>query len=202
MVLRNSRKVAAPVLPVLPPLAPRRGYGVLRSLGRGWLRLVGWRVEGGIPDFPRCVVAVAPHSSNWDFVHAVAAVFALGLRVSFIGKDTLFRGGLGGFMRWLGGVPVDRSRANGLVEDMADAFSRAERLWLGIAPEGTRTRVEGFKSGFYRIALEAGVPILPVALNYRERALFLLAPVVPQADVERGVAALEALFAARGARKA
>lgn len=158
------------LIPALPPLAPRRGYGILRTLGRGWLRLVGWRIEGELPDFARCVVAVAPHSSNWDFVHAVAAVFALGLRVSFIGKHTLFRGGLGRFMRWLGGVPVDRSRANGLVEDMVDAFSRAERLWLGIAPEGTRTRVEGFKSGFYRIALEAGVPILPVALNYRARA--------------------------------
>ena len=174
---------------------------MLRAMGRGWLRIVGWRIEGEFPDLARCVVAVAPHSSNWDFVHAVAAVFAVGLRVSFIGKHTLFRGSLGRFMRWLGGVPVDRSRANGLVEDMVDTFSRAERLWLGIAPEGTRTRVGGFKSGFYRIALEAGVPILPVALNYHERALILLAPVTPQSDVERGVADMKALFAARGARK-
>jgi len=187
--------------PSLPPLAPRRGYGLLGALGRGWLRLVGWRIDGEIPDVARCVAAVAPHSSNWDFVHAVAVVFALGLRISFIGKHTLFRGSLGGFMRWLGGVPVDRSRDNGLVEDMVDAFAAADRLWLGIAPEGTRTRVEGFKSGFYRIALAAGVPIVPVALNYRERALILLPAVVPQADVERGVADLMALLYARGARK-
>ena len=181
---------------------PRRGYGPLGVLGRGWLRLVGWRIQGNVPDLARCVAAVAPHSSNWDFVHAVAAVFALGLRVSFIGKHTLFRGGLGRFMRWLGGVPVDRSRANGLVEDMVYAFTRSDRLWLGIAPEGTRTRVEGFKSGFYRIALAAGVPILPVALNYRERALVLLPVVTPRQDVERGVAELKALFAERGERKA
>lgn len=201
MAPRGRREPQAHAIPALPPLAPHRGYGILPGLGRGWLRLVGWRIDGELPDLARCVVAVAPHSSNWDFVHAVAAVFALGLRVSFIGKHTLFRGSLGRFMRWLGGVPVDRARANGLVEDMVDAFSRTDRLWLCIAPEGTRTRVEGFKSGFYRIALEAGVPILPVALNYRERALVLLAPVEPLSDVERGVADLKALFAARGARK-
>jgi len=187
--------------PSLPPLAPKRGYGLLRAIGRAWLRLVGWRIDGEIPDVARCVAAVAPLSSNWDFVHAVAAVFSLGLRISFIGKHTLFRGSLGRFMRWLGGVPVDRSRDNGLVEDMVDAFAGADRLWLGIAPEGTRTRVGGFKSGFYRIALAAGVPILPVAINYRERALILLPVVTPRPDVERGVADLVALFSARGARK-
>lgn len=197
----NQRDPAKRAFPALPPAAPRRGYGPLAALGRFWLRLAGWRIAGEIPDLARCVVAVAPHSSNWDFVHAVAAVFTLGLRVSFIGKHTLFRGQLGRFMRWLGGVPVDRSRANGLVEDMVAAFSRSERLWLGIAPEGTRTRVGGFKSGFYRIALAAAVPILPVALNYRDRAIVLLPAVVPQTDVEAGVARMQALFAARGARK-
>ena len=144
---------------------------------------------------------MAPHSSNWDVVHAVAGVFALGLRVSFIGKHNLFRGPLGRFMRWLGGMPVDRSRPNGLVDDMVSAFAQHDALWLGIAPEGTRTRVDGFKSGFYRIALGAGVPILPAALNYRERALILLPPIVPQPDVVRGVAELEALFEKHGARR-
>jgi 1-acyl-sn-glycerol-3-phosphate acyltransferase len=188
-------------IPPLPPLPPRRGYGPLGNLGRGWLRLAGWRVEGNVPDLARCVVAVAPHSSNWDFVHAVAALFALGLRVSFIGKHTLFRGSLGGFMRWLGGMPVDRSRPNGLVEDMVEAFARAGPLWLAIAPEGTRTRVDGFKSGFYRIALAAGVPILPVALNYRSRSILFLPAVIPTTEVERGVDEMQALFARHGARK-
>jgi 1-acyl-sn-glycerol-3-phosphate acyltransferase len=186
---------------IVPPRVPRRRYGVLRWIGRSWLGLAGWRVEGELPDVGRCVAAVAPHSSNWDFVHAVAVVFALDLRVSFIGKHSLFRGPLGRFMRWLGGLPVDRSRPNGLVDDMVSAFARHDALWLGIAPEGTRSRVDGFKSGFYRIALGAGVPILPAALNYRERALILLPPIVPHADVERGVAELEALFDEHGARR-
>jgi 1-acyl-sn-glycerol-3-phosphate acyltransferase len=187
--------------PAVPPRAPRRRYGLLGWIGRGWLRLAGWRIDGELPDIGRCVAAVAPHSSNWDFVHAVAVVFALGLRVSFIGKHNLFRGPLGRFMRWLGGMPVDRSRPNGLVDDMVSAFAQHDALWLGIAPEGTRTRVDGFKSGFYRIALGAGVPILPAALNYRERALILLPPIVPQPDVVRGVAELEALFEKHGARR-
>ncbi|HMN64347.1 MAG TPA: acyltransferase, partial [Burkholderiaceae bacterium] len=83
---------ARPTLPQPGPRVPRRHYGVLRNAGLAWLRVSGWRIEGEIPDLARAVVAVAPHSSNWDFVHAVAAVFALGLRVSFIGKHTLFRG--------------------------------------------------------------------------------------------------------------
>ncbi len=195
------RRLSSPLIPFVPELPPRRGYGPLHGLGRGWLRLAGWRVEGNVPDLARCVVAVAPHSSNWDFVHAVAAVFALGLRISFIGKHTLFRGSLGTFMRWLGGMPVDRSRPNGLVEDMVEAFAHAGPLWLAIAPEGTRTRVEGFKSGFYRIALAARVPILPVAINYRSRSIILLPAVVAQAEVERGVGQMQTLFAAYGARK-
>ncbi len=199
MTARNG--FARSLFPRVPPRTPRRRYGLLGWLGRGWLRLAGWRVEGELPDVGRCVAAVAPHSSNWDFVHAVAVVFALGLRVSFIGKHSLFRGPLGRFMSWLGGMPVDRSRPNGLVEDMVSAFARHDALWLAIAPEGTRSRVDGFKSGFYRIALAAGVPILPAALNYRERALILLPTIVARADVERGVAELEALFEAHGARR-
>jgi 1-acyl-sn-glycerol-3-phosphate acyltransferase len=191
------------VLLPLPALAPRRGYaGWLAALGRGWLKLAGWRVEGEFPNVERCVVAVAPHSSNWDFVHGIAVVFALGLRVSFVAKHTLFRGPLGGFMRWAGGLPVDRSQPHGLVEGIVAAFGRAEPLWVAITPEGTRTRVPRFKTGFYRIALAAGVPILPVAFNYRRRAVIPLPLWMPVQPIERGVEQLEKLFAQHGARRA
>ena len=187
----------------LPPLAPRRGYGrLLAALGRGWMRLTGWRLEGEFPDVERCVLALAPHSSNWDFVHGVAVVFSLGMRVSFVGKHTLFRGPLGRFMRWVGGLPVDRSQPHGLVEGMVGAFARPEPLWLAITPEGTRTRVPRFKTGFYRIALAARVPIFPVAVNYRRRVLILLPLVAPREGVDDGVAEMERLFAQHGARRA
>jgi len=195
------RKVRASPVPQLPALAPHRAYGLLGSVARGWLRLNGWRVMGEFPNVPRCVAAVAPHSSNLDFVHGIALVFSAGLRVSFIAKHTLFGGVLGPFMRWVGGMPVDRTRPNGLIEAMTEVFSRPEAVWLAITPEGTRTRVKRFKSGFYRIALSAGVPILPAVFNYRERALILLPLVIPQPDVERGVAEMEALFRIHGARR-
>ena len=200
-VVAKTTKVRARPVPRLPALAPHRAYGLLGSVGRGWLRLNGWRVVGEFPNVPRCVAAVAPHSSNLDFMHGAAVVFSSGLRVSFIAKHTLFSGALGPFMRWMGGMPVDRARPNGLIEAMTEVFARPEPVWLAITPEGTRTQVKGFKSGFYRIALSAGVPILPAVFNYDERALILLPLVIPHPDVERGVAEMEALFRAHGARR-
>ncbi|MCO5105928.1 MAG: 1-acyl-sn-glycerol-3-phosphate acyltransferase [Burkholderiaceae bacterium] len=190
-----------PALPVPGPDVPRRHYGVLRHAGLGWLRASGWRIEGEIPDLSRVVVAVAPHSSNWDFVHAVAAVFALGLRVSFIGKHTLFRGPLGRFMAWLGGIPVDRSRPDGVVEAVQARFARGGPLWFGVAPEGTRRTGAPFKTGFYRVAQAAGVPIVPVYLDYRSRVIGILPPRMPWQPVDEGVAAIREQLLAHGKRR-
>ena len=191
------------LFPELPALAPRRRYARwLAALGRGWLRLAGWGVEGEFPDVARCMLAVAPHSSNWDFVHGVAVVFGLGLRISFFAKHTLFVGPFGRFLSWVGGLPVDRSRPHGFVDDTTAAFVRAQPLWFAITPEGTRTRVARFKTGFYRIALAAGIPILPVAFNYRRRRIVLLPLVAPREPVEGNVAELEKLFEQHGARRA
>lgn len=188
-------------LPQAGPRVPQRHYGMLRNAGLAWLRVSGWRVEGEIPDLARAVVAVAPHSSNWDFVHAVAAVFALGLRVSFIGKHTLFRGPLGRFMAWLGGIPVDRARPDGVVEAVLARFAGGGPLWFGIAPEGTRREGAPFKSGFYRVAQAAALPIVPVYLDYRRRVIGILAPCAPTLPVEEGVATIRERLLAHGARR-
>jgi 1-acyl-sn-glycerol-3-phosphate acyltransferase len=192
---------ARPALPQPGPRVPRRQYGVLRHAGRAWLRVSGWRIDGEIPDLARAVVAVAPHSSNWDFVHAVAAVFALGLRVSFIGKHTLFRGPLGRFMGWLGGIPVDRARPDGVVEALRARFAAGDPLWFGVAPEGTRREGAPFKSGFYRVAQAASVPIVPVYLDYRRRVIGILDPCAPDLPVEEGVAAIRERLLAHGTRR-
>lgn len=188
-------------LPALGPSVPRRRYGCLESLGGFILRRMGWRIEGELPDRPKVVAALAPHSSNWDFIIGASVVFALGLRVAFIGKHTLFRWPLGAFMRWLGGIPVNRARPDGFADAMIAAFSAREQLWLGIAPEGTRTDGAQFKSGFYRIARAAGVPILPVYFNYRRKAIGFLPLVRPELEVEEGVAAVRELLERHGARK-
>ncbi len=180
---------------------PRRNYGVLRLLGRWILRRMDWRAEGVFPDQPRLVIAVAPHSSAWDFVIGAAFLYVLGLRVAFIAKHTLFRWPLGGFLRRLGGIPVNRAQPEDLTDIMTAAFGKREQLWLAITPEGTRTEGARFKSGFYRIARAAGVPILPVYFNYRRRVTGFLPLVQPGEDIAAGVAGVRELLQQHGARR-
>ena len=180
-------------IPPLPPSLPRRGNGFSRWLGRTTLALAGWRIEGEFPDRPKLVAIVAPHTSNWDFLTGLWAKLALRLGARFVGKHTLFKGPMGVFMRWLGGVPVDRRAATGFVDQVARAMRDAERMVVVIAPEGTRKRTT-WKSGFYRIALAAGVPILPVAFDYPRRAVVFAPPFRPTGDYEKDLAAIRAHY--------
>lgn len=166
-----------------------------RALGRWVLRTLGWRVEGEIPNLRKLVIIAAPHTSNWDFVVGIAAKSALGLRVTFLGKDTLFRFPLGALMRAWGGIPVDRASSNDVVSGIVDEFARHDQLILALAPEGTRKRVERWRTGFYHIAHAAGVPIVPVALNFGERAIQIGAPFSTSGDVDRDVRELQDRFA-------
>ena len=188
-------------LPSLGSAIPRRDSPVMRAVGGAVLRLLGWRVEGEVPNLPKFVIAVAPHTSNWDFVVGAAAMFALDLRLAFIGKHTLFRGPLDPLLRWMGGIPVDRSSAHGVVADSVEAFSRMDRRILVIAPQGTRTRVAHFKSGFLRIARGAGVPVLLAAFDYEARCVRFGPAFEPGADIEEECRRTEAFFApVRGKR--
>jgi 1-acyl-sn-glycerol-3-phosphate acyltransferase len=189
------------VVPALGAQVPRRGSAPFRALGRAGLALLGWRVEGEIPNLPKFVIAVAPHTSNWDFVVGLATIFALDLRIAFIGKHTLFRWPFAGVLRWMGGIPVDRSSPHGVVADSIGAFGNSARLVLAIAPEGTRKRVERFRSGFLHIARGARVPVLLAALDYGERCVRLGPLVEPGEDVEADRARIEAYFAPVRGRK-
>ncbi len=182
-------------VPHLGAAIPRRGSRALSLLGRAMLAAIGWKVEGEVPNLPKLVIGVAPHTSNWDFVVGVAAMFALDLRIEFIGKHTLFRGPLGVFMRWIGGIPVDRSNPKGAVAEAVEAFGRVERRVLAIAPEGTRARGASFKSGFLRIARGAGVPVVLAALDYGERSVRFGPTFVPGEDIDAELARAEAHFA-------
>jgi 1-acyl-sn-glycerol-3-phosphate acyltransferase len=166
----------------------------MRAFGRSVLWLLGWRVEGEIPNLRKLVIAVAPHTSNWDFVVGVATMFALDLRLSFIGKDTLFVGPFGPVLRWMGGIPVDRSKPHGMVADSVRAFETVDRLLLAIAPQGTRKPVPHFKSGFLHIAHGARVPVLLATLDYASKAVRFgpMAKLGP--DVEADRERIEAFF--------
>src|SRR3972149_4845505 len=140
------------------------GQPPVQRAARFLLPLVGWSVEGDLPDVPQFVLVVAPHTSNWDVPIGLLCAYALGLLFpwpyGFMVKAPVFRWPLvGPLMRWLGGIPIDRSAANNVVEQMVEAFRRSDRLMLAITPEGTRQRLGDWKSGFYHIALKAGGPL-------------------------------------------
>lgn len=157
---------------LLPPPHPVRFRG--SRLARGLLALAGWRViEDGFPS-RQGVAIVYPHTSNWDFVVGVLAKWSIGIPVRFWGKDTLFDVPLfGRWLRWLGGLPIERRSTRGavgaMVHTMREAVSRDELLWLALSPEGTRRHTAGWRSGFYQVALGAGVPLGMVVLDYRAR---------------------------------
>ncbi len=188
---------------MVPPLGkavPQRGNRLSRAAGRAVLSLLGWRLEGSVPDVPRVVLIVAPHTSNWDFPVGIAAMLALGLDARWIAKDTLFRPPLGMLLRFLGGTPVDRDAPEGVVEDAVRQLLGTDRLFLTLAPEGTRKKVERWKTGFHRMARGAEVPIWPVALDYGKKAVVLMSTFIPTDDVEGDVRALRARFTPSMAR--
>ena len=165
------------VLPV-PTNAPRvRPNAFTRWLGRSVLRLGGWRMVGTFPDIPKLVLIGAPHSSNWDGVWGFAAKLALGLDIRILGKDSLFKVPLMGWaLRRMGVIPVDRGAAHGVVEQSAQVIRRSERCWYGLAPEGTRKPVERWKTGFWKIAKAADVPVLPAYFHYGRKVIGIGAP--------------------------
>ncbi|MCY7338400.1 MAG: 1-acyl-sn-glycerol-3-phosphate acyltransferase, partial [Sphingomonas bacterium] len=143
------------------PLA-RIIYGALLA----WFWLSGWRAEGAFPDQRKFVIIGASHTSNFDFIVFLGTVHALGRRIRFIGKHSLFRGPMGGFMRALGGVPVDRSARQDMVSQIVDQFALQDDFALIVAAEGTRAATTKWRTGFYQIALKAGVPIVCAGPDY------------------------------------
>ncbi len=188
-------------IPSVPPAFPRRGNALSTWLGRRMLGAIGWRIDGDVPDVPKLVAIVAPHTSSWDFVVGVVALFALDGRVTFLGKDALFGWPLGAMMRWLGGIPVDRLNPSGMVERTVAEFRRRDRMVLALAPEGTRKKVVRWRSGFYHVAVGARVPIVPVAFDWATKTIRIGAPIVTAGRLEDDMQTMAAFYAGvRGKR--
>jgi 1-acyl-sn-glycerol-3-phosphate acyltransferase len=170
------------------------------SLARALLRLAGWRVQFDELPARQGVLIAYPHTSNWDFVVGVLAKWAMGLPVTFWGKDSLFRVPLfGPWLRWLGGIPVDRFNASGVVSEMTRRFGQArakdEFLWLALAPEGTRRWQPHWRSGFYQVALQAGVPLGLAFFDYGRKRVGVLGFVRLTGDREADLAAIGSAYA-------
>ena len=188
-------------VPVLPECLPRRGNLFSSAVSRALLGASGWTIEGEFPERAKMVAIVAPHTSNWDFIVGILAVFAIGIRVRFLAKHTLFKGPLGWFMRWCGGMPVNREAPQGLVPQAVEAIAKSPAMVLAITPAGTRSSTRAWKSGFYHIAVAARVPIFPVAFDGPRRAIRFLPAFEPSGDYEADLPRLLALYAGvRGIR--
>lgn len=164
---------------------PRRRNRALYWLGRTILGLAGWRIDVRLPDMPKMVIIAAPHTSNWDFVFGMAVVLKLQIDLHWYAKHTLFQTWMGPFFRWLGGLPVDRSAPGGVVTQTAAAFAEREQLIIALAPEGTRSRREQWKHGFYHMATAAQVPIVVAYIDYARKQVGIGPVFQPSGDWAR-----------------
>lgn len=144
---------------------------MLQGLARLILRVGGWTPVGGLPDVPKAVIIAAPHTSNWDGVWALVYKVAIDAEIHFFGKKSLFWFPLSSLLRWLGGIPLDRERAGSAVKQAVDMFKAEDSFYFGLAPEGTRALKPGWKSGFYRIAEDARVPVYLGFLDFENKRL-------------------------------
>lgn len=168
---------------------------VFHILARIVMRLLGWHVDGTLPDLPKYVLVGAPHTSNWDFVLFLGVIFVLRANVRFMGKAELFRFPIGWFFRYCGGYPVDRKKSTGLVEQMVNAINKEDRFILTITPEGTRHYVQEWKRGFYHIAKGAGIPIAMAVVDGKHKTVSILKEVFhPTEDMETDMRAIKGAF--------
>jgi len=159
------------VVPCLPESAPRLGNAFSRWLGRSLLHLLGWRLEGELPNQEKVLVALAPHTSNWDFVVAMPVIMALGVKVSYLMKKEAFIWPFSILFRWWGGIPLDRGASGEVVNQVAQWYADHDAVWVAITPEGTRKKVGQYKTGFVRIAHAAGVPIVTIAWDFPSKSM-------------------------------
>lgn len=167
----------------------------MRWLARIFFRLRGWEYTGDKPEAKKFVAIGAPHTSNWDFVILLAVASHFGFKPKTIGKEALVSGPFGGIMRRLGIVPVRRDSGQGMVEQMAEAFAESSELALVLAPEGTRRAEPYWRSGFYQIALAAGVPIVPARVDAGRKQAGLGTPFVPTGNVTADMDRLREFYA-------
>jgi 1-acyl-sn-glycerol-3-phosphate acyltransferase len=163
-------------------------------LARIMMRLFGWRIAGKFPDIPKFVLIGAPHTSNRDFILFLGVIFSLRANVRFMGKAELFRFPVGWFFRYCGGVPVDRRKSTGLVEQMVKVCNESEKFILVIAPEGTRHHVREWKRGFWHIAKNAGIPVVLAVVDGRHKTVRLGQLFHPTDDIEADMKAIQSVF--------
>ncbi len=173
---------------------PRTHNPIARWIALRLLHLCGWHLDIRLPDQPKLVVLAAPHTSNWDGFFAILTLLALDLRMGLFAKHTMFRAPYGGFLHWVGVIPINRSAPGGVVGQTIEALKTREQLVIGLAPEGTRRRVEKWKRGFHAIALGSQVPIVCAYLDYSRKVVGTGLQLQPTADYAADLEKIQAFY--------
>ncbi|MGE8541984.1 MAG: 1-acyl-sn-glycerol-3-phosphate acyltransferase [Acinetobacter sp.] len=171
--------------PTLPEQVPARGSAFSKQLFKKLFLAQGWSFEGNFPNLPKAVAIISPHTSNIDAWHGFTALLGLGIQITIFGKHTLFETPLKPLLEWIGVIPVDRGNAQGLTKQISDIIQAKDKIWIGMAPEGTRKQAEKIKSGFYYIAYEAQIPIVMFSFDYEHKIIHCLGVFQPTGNYEQ-----------------
>ena len=168
----------------------------MKSICKLILKWSGWKVNGDMPrDIKKYVIIVAPHTSNWDFIIGVLVRCAFGFHSKYLAKKELFRAPLGWLFRKLGGYPVDRSKKTNMVDQVVDYYNSHDEFVIAVAPEGTRKKVEKWRTGFYFIAYKAGVPIIPAVMDRKHKMVTIHKPFRPTGNLEHDMPLIQKAYA-------
>ena len=172
----------------------------MKLLSRLILRMIGWRVEITVPNYPKCIICVAPHTSNWDFILGKLAYLSVGRKAGFLMKEAWFFFPLGLFFKAIGGIPVPKKRGSSLVDTIISQFNSVDEMCLAITPEGTRSRVSQWRSGFLHIAREAQVPILLGKFDFKHKHITIIDEFILSDDVEHDMKRIKNYYKDANAR--
>ncbi len=177
---------------ILSPSAPIKTSWLGRAIGGLFLKMMGWKLIGKLPDEKKLLIIAAPHTSNWDYIIAMAALQYMGVRVRYMMKSEMMVWPFSLFFVWLGGVPVYRKQKTDIIEQMTNWFGAQDTAWLGLAPEGTRSKVGRWKTGFLRIAGAANVPIFMAGLDGAKKQIILDKIMIPTGSIREQAAEIKA----------
>ena len=182
-----------------PPDHARRS--IIQRLAGTLLGAFGWRSVFVAPPAPKGIIVVYPHTSNWDFIVGVLFKFAVGLPAHWMGKDSLFRWPLRRLFQRMGGIPINRRERTGFVATLLEQFGRQDWMWLAVAPEGTRSRTDHWKSGFYQIAVAGKLPVGLGFIDYATHTVGIDTYIEMSGDPEADFARIRDFYAAKRGRR-
>ncbi|MDE6396877.1 MAG: 1-acyl-sn-glycerol-3-phosphate acyltransferase [Muribaculaceae bacterium] len=170
------------------------------NLARTLLKWAGWSVNITVPDYPKCIICVAPHTSNYDFIIGKLVYASVGRKAGFLMKSTWFFPPLGWIFKSIGGIPVHRGKGSSLVSTLIEKFNDSQRLCLAITPEGTRSRTEQWRTGFLRIAYGAHIPIVLGVIDFGTKSVSITTTFEPTGDIDADMRAIKKFYKASGAK--